>query len=365
MNKNINIVTQIGGSTSGVIGANIVKSCVDENIKACLFPIGESLVFNDQEQISASFKAIKNSRTFRYKAPCLKIWHSHELATKAGSGKYICMPILSSDYLTPTDIHHINYADILLLPSSWYVAVLDKHQIDKPYHLVSLGVDHNIFDPSKYERVRSDKYVFYHIGKWDLKNSQDFIIKAFDQAFDHDSNVELRLLPHNEYIKEEDLNQWLSLIQSCKLRDKIVVYNKLETQYHVADFIKNADCGLFLNRLPLLSLNLLESMSMNKPIIASKYMSHLDYSDSNAFYAVDIKQEEPAYDGRLMFGNANWAKLDADVFDQTIANMRNLYKNDIRDNPNGTQLTKTLSWKDTVKTIDVICARFNGYKSRT
>lgn len=365
MNKNINIISQIGGSTAGVIGVNITKALVDLDIKACLFPIGESLICNNQEEISTSFKAIKNGRTFKYKAPCIKIWHSHELATRVGSGKYIIVPILSSDYLTQTDIHHVNYSDIILAPSEWYIPVLEKHQIDKPIYRIHLGVNHNIFSDSLYNRMNNEKYVFYHIGKWDLKNSQDFIIRAFDKAFDTNSNVELRLLPHNEYIKEEDLNQWLSLIEQCKLKDKIVIYNKLETQYNVADFIKNADCGLFLNRLPLLPLNLLESMSMNKPIIASNYKAHLDYAGYDAFFGIDIKHEEPAYDGRLMFGNANWAKLDSDVFDQTIHYMRYVYDNNIRNNLKGIATAKEFSWENTAKQIDGICNKINGYKSRT
>jgi glycosyltransferase involved in cell wall biosynthesis len=181
-------------------------------------------------------------------SPFLKIWHQNDLAMRVGTGDYYAFPFFELDKFNARERHHMNCCDHIFASCEWAKKILIENEIKKPITVAPLGVDTNIFKIPPKIRIGSDKYIFAHIGKWEKRKAQDFLLKAFETAFDANDNVELWLLPHNPFLKEEELESWLSLVRNNKLKDQIKIYNRLPTQYHLADFIFNIDCGVFLSR---------------------------------------------------------------------------------------------------------------------
>ncbi len=361
--KNLNVNCPINGTGYGVTSTNIVKSLVDLGINVNLFPIGSAQVNEADQNIIRD--TINNAAFFDYYAPCLKIWHQHDLASKVGSGDYYVFPFFEIDTLTKQEIHNINYADSIFVASEWAKQILINNHITQPIFVAPLGVDTKVFSIKNRIKLENDKYIFFHIGKWEKRKSQDFLIQAFDIAFDMNDNVELRLLPHNPFLKKEELAEWIGIVRNSKLRDKIRIYDRLPTQYHVAEFIDQSDCGVFLSRAEGWNNEIIESMAMNKPIITTFYSAHTEYCDENNSYLVNIDDLEPAIDNKWFDGSGNWAKLGSNQLEQSVEYMRFVYKNNIRTNLNGLNTANKYSWNRTVSIIDQTLENQKSYYANT
>jgi glycosyltransferase involved in cell wall biosynthesis len=363
--KKLNVNCPINSTGYGITSQNIVKSLYKKGIDLSLFPIGSNLEVNTKEDHELISSLVQKSDSFDYNAPCLKIWHQFDLASKIGNGHYYTFPFFEVDKITAREQHHLNYSDFIFVASNWAKKVLQNNSVNKPIYVAPLGVDLSIFHTKPKIKIQKDNYVFFHIGKWEIRKAQDFLIKAFSLAFKPTDNVELRLLPHNPFLKEEELKQWYSLVQQSPLVSKIKIYERLPTQYHVADFIDNTDCGVFLSRAEGWNNEIIESMAMNKPIIATDYSAHTEYlTDKNAF-KVGVDHTESANDGKWFNGFGNWAKLDQKQLDQTIDYMRYVYNNDIRNNLEGVMTANYYTWDNTVDSILKHINSNNSYYANT
>lgn len=350
--KKLNVNCPINGTGYGITSKNIVKSLDKLDIEISLFPIGNQIQIESEEEKASIEKFLSNSNNFDPKSPCLKIWHQHDLATKIGNGHYYVFPFFETDKLNPREIHHLNASDYIFSASNWGKEVLKNNGVKSPVIVAPLGIDPEIFRVPNKIRIQNPNYIFFHIGKWEVRKSQDVLIQAFNLAFNENDNVELWMLPHNPFLSKEEESKWLNLIVESKLKDKIKIYNRLPTHQHVAEFIFSADCGVFLSRAEGWNNEIPESMAMNKPIIATNYSAHTEYCTPDNSFLVDIYDTEPANDGKWFHGNGNWAKITEQQLDQTVEYMRYVYKNDIRTNENGLKTAESLHWSNTASIIN-------------
>lgn len=350
-NKFLNINCPINTTGYGITSSNIVKELTKKDISISLFPIGNNIEVNSEKDKTTIHSLMNNTNFFNNRAPCLKIWHQHDLASRIGNGHYYTFPFFEIDKLTDREKHHLNSCDYIFVASQWGKDILLQNNINRPIYVAPLGVDMEIFkDPVKIKIDRGN-YTFFHIGKWEHRKSHDFLLKAFDSAFNTDDDVELWLLPNNPFLNEQETKYWIDLVEACKLKDKIKIFNKLPTQYHLAEFIWHCDCGVFLSRAEGWNNEIVESMAMNKPIIATNYSAHTEYCDKNNSYLVDISETEPANDNKWFFGQGNWAKLDNTQLEQTVQYMKYVYTNRVETNPAGIVTAQKYSWK---RTSDII-----------
>jgi hypothetical protein len=363
--KNINLFCPINGTGYGITSLNITKA-LNKDLNISLFPIGNNIECNSQEDQELIKKLLNNNSNFAYSAPCLKIWHQYDLAARVGNGHYYTFPFFEIDKLTDREIHHLNYSDFIFVASDWAKNILKTNGISKPIYTAPLGVDMNIFHiPENKIRIEKPNYIFFHIGKWEHRKSQDILLKAFDMAFSPQDNVELYLLPFNPFLNEQENQYWFNLVENCRLKDKIKIFGRLETQYQVANFIDNCDCGVFVSRAEGWNNEIIETMAMNKPVIVTNYSAHTQYCDKNNSYLVNIDKTEPANDGKWFNGFGNWAKIDNDQIEQIVHHMKYVYSNRIDTNPNGILTAKFHSWDHTANIIQSTLLKNNSYYANT
>lgn len=359
--KKLNLNCPIGKTGYGITSLNILKNLYNLDLEVSLFPIGGNQVeLNSESEKELLQKVFTNAQSFDCKAPCLKIWHQFDLANRIGSGHYYSFPFFEVDKLKPTEKVHLNSCDGIFVASHWAKDVLVKNDIHKPIYVSPLAVDLEIFKlPVK---IKIDNgYRFFHIGKWEHRKGHDFLIQAFNAAFEADDDVELWLLPFNMFLKQEEQNAWVSMAKNSKLGDKIKIFDRLPTQYHLAEYIFHGDCGVYLSRAEGWNNSILESMALNKPIIATNYSAHTEYCTKENSFLVDITETEVANDGKWFHGEGNWAKLDQPQLEQTVEFMRFVYSNDIRTNPAGLDTAKKFTWDKTASIIHQTLMRNNSY----
>jgi glycosyltransferase involved in cell wall biosynthesis len=176
-------------------------------------------------------------------------------------------------------------------------------------------------------------------------------LELFKKAFPNEEDVELCILASentNSYSSKEELDQWKSMYMTD---DRVNLINGLNSHYEIAELINNSDCGIFPSRAEGWNLELLEMMSMNKPVIATNYSSHTEFCNSDNCYLVNIHTYEKAYDGKAFAGQGNWAKIDLDQKDQIIEYMRYCYSNRVNTNINGVKTAEKFNWLDSAKSL--------------
>lgn len=348
MNK-LNYHCPINQTGYGLASLNILKE-LDKLCDITLFPIG-GCSMDTEEDHNLVKKLVSVNKSFTGSSPCLKLWHQFDLASRIGNGKYFTYSFFELDTLSEIDKMHLNCSDEIFVPCEWAKQILENNNINKKIHIASPGVDRKIFDDTLYAKQQNDKYVFQTIGKWEVRKSHDILLSIFQKAFPTEIDVELVILAAehtSSYTGQEELEKWKSMY-SQDMRVKIIPGVALHSD--IAKIMALSDCGIYVSRAEGWDLELLETMSMNKPVIASNYSAHTEFCTDKNSYLVDIEETEPAYDGKAFNKQGNWAKISNKEIDQIVDYMRDCYKNRRSTNPEGVKTAKKYSWENTAKII--------------
>jgi len=355
MNKSILINSPIGYTGYGVVGWNICKELYSRpDVDLTVFPITTQRFTNMPKLDSEEEDQILSSmmhKSFDPKGACVRIWHQFDLAERIGTGKYIAFPFFELDTFNPRELLHLKVPDHFVVASNWAKNILISNNVNTPIDVVPLGVNTEIFDHKLCkDKNDDDPYIFMVGGKWEIRKAYDVLLDVFTKAFTKDDNVELWIAASSDKtcFSEKELTDWHNYYLTSTLKEKITIIPRVKTQKDVAEKMAKADCGIFLSRAEGWNLELLEMMSMGKPIITTNYSAHTEFCNSQNSSLIEITETEPAFDGKWFFGNGNWAKLGKDQIEQAVQYMRSMYKERKRTNPEGIKTGQVFSWKNSV-----------------
>lgn len=303
---------------------------------------------NDYNLISQLYN---NSFLLDPNAPYIKIWHQFDLAQKIGKGKYYAFSFFELDTFNKQELLHLSIPDALFVSSNWAKEILLQNNINSEIHVVPLGVDSNIFNDKYENKNNNEKYIFLNIGKWEVRKGHDILLELFLKAFPNEQDVELWICASestNSYSSPEDLVKW----KTSYNHPRIKIIPGVETQQDLAKLINLSNCGIFPSRAEGWNLELLEMMSMGKPVITTDYSAHTEFCTNKNSFLVNITELELAFDNKAFKKQGNWAKIGNQQKDQFIEYMRNAYKNRLSSNQNGTDTAKQYSWLNTASTIE-------------
>jgi glycosyltransferase involved in cell wall biosynthesis len=349
--KKLNLACPINSTGYGVASLNILKN-LSEDYDISFLPIGQPVVQTkkDYEELSTLLEKFSDIEDIDMNSPYLKIWHQFDLGNHFGRGDYFAFPFFELDTFDKAEKKHLSVPDQIFATSQWSKDVLIDNGVTCPVNIVPLGVDREIFDYKKPKTIHDDKYVFLTIGKWEVRKSHDLLPILFKKAFRSEKDVELWILASestNSYSNEEDLKEWKELYNLSNIK----IIPGVKSHHDVADVIANSDCGIYISRAEGWNLELLETMAMNKPVIATNYSSHTEFCNKDNSFLVDITETEKAEDGKAFRGQGNWAKIGSQQQDQIISYMRHLYSNRINTNPAGLKTAEVYSWKNSADKI--------------
>jgi hypothetical protein len=344
---NINYYSPIGYTGYGVAGLNYLKCLIEKKHEPCLFLIGNQIHADNEADYKLAFEAMQKQDNYDKEAPCLKIWHQFDLGARIGTGKYFALPFFELTRLSKKEIHHLNSVDEIIVSSQWAKEILEQNGIKRKINVVPLGVDASLFNHTiKSDMKPNGKFVFMNVGKWEVRKGHDILIELFNEAFTPDDDVELWIAASSSELAfpATELQQWHSMYSNGPLKEKIKIFPRLNTQEEVAKLLAYADCGIFPSRAEGWNLELLEMMSMNKPVITTNYSAHTEFCNSDNAFLVNTNELEDAYDGKYFFGTGKWAKIGTEQKQQFIEYMRHVYKNKINTNENGLKTAQEFNW---------------------
>jgi len=343
----LNVVSPINQLGYGVAGLNICKE-LDRISPVSLFPISQPTV-TSQEDFDIIQDMIRNSKKPDFDAPCLRIWHQHDMSQFVGRGEKIGFPIFELDSFNEIEKHHLSWLDKIFVCSNWAKDVILK-EINIPENkvfVVPLGVDRSIFKESTLDIEDKDVTIFFNCGKWEFRKGHDIIPEAFSRAFSNQDDVELWMMCENPFLSEDEKMRWIDLYKSSPLGDKIRILDRAETHEGVYNIMSSVSCGVFPARAEGWNLELLEMMSCGKPVIATDYSAHTEFCTKENSFLVSIDSEEKAYDGKWFDGKTgSWAHLGESQIDQISSHMKHIHDNKISYNSAGIETAKRYTWKN-------------------
>lgn len=349
----INIIAPINQLGYGITGLNVVKS-LSKKTSVALWPISQPQVTtqNDADIISA---CIKRGQFPDFQAPCLRIWHQHDMSQFVGRGKHIGFPIFELDNFSNHEIHHLSHLDHAFVCSHWAKSIIQEQveTLRDSVSVIPLGVDNTLFKPS--EQQKDGPTIFFNCGKFEIRKGHDILVEIFNKAFSPSDNVELWLMCSNPFLSEQETKEWHQRYYRSKLGSKIKMIPRLDTQEEVYNIMHQIDCGIFPSRAEGWNLELLECMSCGKNVITTNYSAHTEFCNSENSLLVDILEKEPAKDGKWFFGQGSWAKIGDQQIAQFAEYMKQIHMNkqngSLKINHAGIETAQKFSWDNTAEAI--------------
>ena len=342
----------------GVVGYNILKALLEKDWDISLFP-KSSNHGRSGDEAAIIFSAQSNSQFFDYNAPCLNIWHQHDLYYRVGKGKYFAWPIFELDRFNEVEKHNLNYPDHLIVCSNWARDVCKSNDITVPVSVVPLGVDIDIFNPTIYEQHEGTT-IFLNVGKWEIRKGHDILGEAFNAAFSPRDDVELWLIPHNPFISKQDASNWEYMYTNTEMgrAGKIKILPWQPTQKHIASIMSMSTCGVFPSRAEGWNLEVLEMMALGKPVITTNYSAHTEFCDEYNALLIEPTNMEPAFDGKWFFEQGDWMEFGDSQMDQLIEYMKRIHKINKESGPPkndvGIQTAQSLSWENSASILEKV-----------
>lgn len=354
----VSIISPINDLGYGYTGLHIVDELMNLGHKVCLFPIGQPAC-HPRHAVNIK-QALANSDTFDVTAPCIRLWHQHDMSMFVGHSKHIGFPIFELDTFTEQEKHHLSSCDELFVCSTWAKnTVLQQiknniydYEMGQNTHVIPLGVDTSIFTPKKSTRKPT---IFLNIGKWEIRKGHDILVDMFNYAFNPSDNVELWMMCHNGFLKPEEQKAWEDRYRNTRLGDKIRFIPRVDTDVQVAEIMQQADCGVFPSRAEGWNLEALEMMACGKDVIITNYSAHRQFCTTANSYLVSIDEVEPAFDGKWFFGQGNWAKLTTEHLQLFARHMVQVHEEKqeygMHLNEQGIETANYFTWRKTAETI--------------
>lgn len=356
---NLNLIAPINDLGYGCAGANILAALAESH-EVSLFSIGAPSGRHTQAVVESVKAAIERAKSYDAEAPSIRIWHQNELSQHVGRGFKVGFPFFELDRLEPHEVYQINQLDLLLVASGWAWGVANSSGVKVPIGIVPLGVDRSVFHP-KPMGLEGTQWaattVFFNVGKWEVRKGHDVLIKAFNQAFNPEDEVFLRMCCHNPFIGDGNAaweGRYLRTPMGEAGRIEIL-RDRLPDQSAVADFMNQGDVGVFPARAEGWNLDLLEAMACGKHVIVTDVTAHQDFCSPKNAHLVYADGLEPANDGVWFHGQGQWAKLDDLAVHQIAHHMRSLHELKQRNvdmvNYEGLRTAEKYSWQNSANAL--------------
>ncbi len=263
--------------------------------------------------------------------------------------------------------------DLVLGGCTWCCDKMEEKGIANTEVLIQ-GIDPDIFYPIDEEKDE-DLFVIFSGGKFELRKSQDLVLKAIKILQQKYSDIVLvnawynmwpqtmELVAHSKHIKFElKGDKWIDKMNHLyEINDidksKVLTYELIPNK-ELREFYKQTDIGLFPNRCEGgTNLVLMEYMACGKPVVGAYTSGHKDVlTEQNSLLLKEMIPHKIFYDNKL------WADWEEPKLEEIIAQIEYAYHNRKEIKKLGKQAgedMKNFTWADSAKSLINIIKKFS------
>jgi len=317
----VNLIAPINNLGYGVTGFNVLKALHKAGHQVSLFPVNNPLQDRDLEPYLKDIEIIKtslaNAKLYDPTAPCVRIWHQHELDKFVGKGERIGWPIFELNKFKDQELHQLNSVDRLFVCSEWAKTICQENGVNVPIDVIPLGVDPEVFFVDSDARKNrpywtKDTTVFLNVGKWEVRKGHNELCEAFSKAFTKDDDVKLWMMNTNDFIGPKGNETWKRKYISSELGMKVDLLPRMKTQEQMRQVFNHVDFGVFPAHAEGWNLEVIELMACGVPSIVTNYSGHTEFCNRINSFLVEPKGMEPAKDGVWFHGEGEWCTYSVD-----------------------------------------------------
>jgi glycosyltransferase involved in cell wall biosynthesis len=345
--KSLSLIAPINNTGFGRASISILRALMRKS-NVSLFPIG-GMEVGTEEEAKYVRAALDNAKFPSFDSPALRIWHQHDMSQFVGKGPHIGFPFFELDKFTEQEKYHLNSLDLILTPSEWSkTVILENLGYDTNVEICPLGVENYSI---RAQHNNSSLTKFFCCGKWEKRKGHDKVIEAFCKVFSDDDDVLLYMMCHNPFLNIRQEKEWKDLYINSPLGHKVRFLPRVQSHREVIETMGKMDCGVFVSRAEGWNLELLEMMSIGKPVIATNYSAHTEFCNKENSMLVEIDSLEMADDGVWFDGKVGrWAELGYKQVDSISEYMRHVHMNK-QVNLAGIETGKKYTWENTATEI--------------
>jgi glycosyltransferase involved in cell wall biosynthesis len=189
--------------------------------------------------------------------------------------------IFESDVLSEKYIQNLMMADLVWVPSQWGKSILVNHglkpeKIDVVTEGVAASTFHPFFRENRMNRSENQVFRFLMLGKYEERKGYQQLFSAFENAYGHDSGVELMIKADYFIDAEKKHQELIQYIDQRGLKNIRIVHGKM-SQQDILALYTSADVFVFPVRAEGWGLPLIEALAAGLPVIATNYSGQTEF----------------------------------------------------------------------------------------
>ena len=226
----------------------------------------------------------------------------------ANFGAYkVGFTMLETDRIPADWVRQGNQMDEVWVPSEFNAETFRASGINKPIHVIPLGVDPDYFNPGIARRPLTGVYTFLSVFEWGERKAPELLLRAFNEEFRADERVILLAKVIN-VDPGVDVEREIANLGLDPAGGRVhLSLNQFVPTYQLGVLYRSADCLVLTTRGEGWGMPVIEAMACGVPVIATDWGAHCDYMTADNAYPLPVKQLVPAVAKCPYYTGFRWA----------------------------------------------------------
>ena len=261
-----------------------------------------------EPELSDSYK-VNVIRARNLDASRIQVVYGQGDVFQSNFGKYkIGFTMLETDRIPPEWVRQANLMDEIWTPSTFNARTFAESGVNRPIHVVPLGVDPDYFNPRISRYPLSGLYTFLSVFQWGERKMPELLLRAFNHEFRRDEAVVLVCKTLNSDPNVDPHAQIAALGLDPRGGRIHLSLNQLVPTYQLGALYRSADCFVLTTRGEGFGMPIIEAMACGLPVIATDWSAHPDFMNSRNSYPLPVERLVPAQAKCPYYAGAKWAE---------------------------------------------------------
>jgi len=232
--------------------------------------------------------------------------------------------MLEVDGLPREWVRRANMMDEVWTPSSFNAGTFRASGVERPVHVMPLGVNPAYFNPEIEGYPVPGVFTFLSAFEWGERKAPEVLLRAFNDEFRSDEQAVLVCKVYNQDASVNVPRQ----VGRLGLRDGggrvVFSINEVVPAHQLGALYRSVDCFVLPSRGEGWGLPILEAMACGLPVIATNWSAQTDFIHDELAYPLGIEGLVPAEAKCPYYEGFNWAEPS---YEHLRALMRHVYEN--------------------------------------